>query len=281
MQTGNKKYLIIILLMLGTALIVSGCQKNTGIETVEINVNSASGTQPLITKVVSSSRDIKIPEIDTSTKSITKSTSTKAEAKKTVEIPQELTLTVAFAQQAPFANWDVLHEEACEEASIIMVNKYFVHESLNETIMETEIQKLIGWEGDNGYSVDLTAQEATDILNNHFGLKAQLSTEVTPDKIKYELAQENLIIVPAAGRLLGNPNFKVPGPIYHMLVIKGYSDSEFITNDPGTRKGNSFKYKYDQLINAVHDWNPQLAEGGMTDDEMAMGRKVMIVVGAK
>lgn len=281
MQVKNKKYLIFVLLMLGTALIVSGCQKNIGTETVEINSDSTSGTQPLITKVVSSSRDIKIPEIDTSTKSITKSTSTKAEAKKTVEIPQELILPVVFAQQAPFGNWDALHEEACEEASIIMVNKYFVHEPLNETVMEAEIQKLISWEKDNDYSVDLTAQEATDILNNYFGLKAQLSTEVTPDKIKYELSQGNLIIVPAAGRLLGNPNFKQPGPIYHMLVIKGYNDSEFITNDPGTRKGNNFVYKYDQLINAVHDWNPQLAEGGMTDDEMAMGRKVMIVVGAK
>jgi len=279
MQTGNKKYLIIILLMLGTALMVSGCQKNTGTETVEINSDSISGTQPLITRVASSTQDIKMPEIDTSTKAITKPTSTKSETKKAVEIPAELTLPVAFAQQAPFANWDALHEEACEEASIIMVNKYFVHESLNETIMETEIQKLISWEGDNGYSVDLTAQEATDILNNHFKLKAELSTEVTPDRIKYELSQGNLIIVPAAGRLLGNPNFKQPGPIYHMLVIKGYNDSEFIINDPGTRKGNNFKYKYDQLINAVHDWNSQLAEGGMTDSEMAMGRRVMIVVG--
>jgi len=77
---------------------------------------------------------------------------------------------------------------------------------------------------------------------------------------------------------LNNPNFKQPGPIYHMLVIKGYNSWEFITNDPGTRKGNSFKYPYSTLINAVHDWNHDLAVGGMTEAEMAQGAKVMIAV---
>jgi hypothetical protein len=268
--------------MLAVALVASGCQQNTGTETVQINndlVSSSSGTQALVVQSSTPKQEVATSSVGkvSSTKPTVKTVSTTPE-KKTAEIPRELTLAVAFAQQAPYGNWDALHEEACEEASMIMVNKYFVHQSLNETIMETEIQKLISWEGDNGYLVDLTAQEAVDILNNHFGLKARLSTEVTADRIKYELSQGNLIIIPAAGRLLGNPNFKQPGPIYHMLVIKGYNNSEFITNDPGTRKGNSFKYKYNQLINAVHDWNHELAEGGMTDAEMAMGRKVMIVV---
>ena len=87
-----------------------------------------------------------------------------------------------------------------------------------------------------------------------------------------------MIIIPAAGRLLGNPYFQTPGPIYHMLVIRGYNATEFITNDPGTKRGDGFKYKYQTLINAIHDWDHQRAEGGMTDEEMAQGNKVMIVV---
>jgi len=169
-----------------------------------------------------------------------------------------------------------LHEETCEEASMIMAVKYFTKAPLNETIMETELQALVKWEGENGYGVDLTAQETVDILKNHFGMNAKLSTEVTSDRIKYELASGNLIIVPVAGRELGNPNFTGAGPIYHMLVIKGYNSSEFITNDPGTRKGNSWRYKYNVLISAVHDWNHQF-DGVMTDQEMDQGAKVMII----
>ena len=269
MKIKNTKYLLFVSSALLIVFLVSGCQKK--IETVQISGDSVSATTALITE--SSTPTTSVEKVSTS-KPVVKATSTV----KKIEIPGQLVLPVAFAQQAPFGNWDALHEEACEEASMIMAYKYFDHATLNETIMESEIQNVISWENNNGYLVDLTAQEMVDILNSHYGLSAKLSTEVTTDRIKYELSQGNLIIVPAAGRELGNPNFKAPGPIYHVLVIKGYNDSQFITNDPGTRKGNSFTYSYSKLINAVHDWNPQLADGGMTDAEMDLGRKVMIVV---
>lgn len=196
----------------------------------------------------------------------------------TVEIPARLELDVDFASQAPYANWDDLHQEACEEASMITVAKYFKDEELNEQIMETEIQELVKWETENDYLIDLTAQESVDIIRQYFNLSVRLETDVTVDQIKYELSLGNLIIVPAAGRQLGNPYFQTPGPIYHMLVIKGYDQDEFITNDVGTRRGDSFKYKYNQLISAIHDWDHDLAKGGMTDEEIEQGRKVMIVV---
>ncbi|KKR45570.1 MAG: hypothetical protein UT82_C0026G0013, partial [Parcubacteria group bacterium GW2011_GWB1_40_14] len=92
----------------------------------------------------------------------------------------------------------------------------------------------------------------------------------TVDTIKRELAAGNPIIVPAAGRELGNPYFTSPGPLYHMLVIRGYtSDDKFITNDPGTRRGEEYTYKFDILMNAIHDWN-----GG----DVINGKKVIIVL---
>jgi len=74
--------------------------------------------------------------------------------------------------------------------------------------------------------------------------------------------------VPAAGRELGNPNFTDPGPLYHMLVVRGYTENNFITNDVGTRKGENYQYKYDVLMNAIHDWN-----GGDVNN----GQRVVIV----
>jgi hypothetical protein len=163
---------------------------------------------------------------------------------------------------------------------MIMAVKYFKKETLSAHIMEQGILNLVKWEEENGYHVDLTAAEANLILNDHFGVKAELSQDITVDNIKGQLGGGNLVIVPAAGRQLGNPNFKGKGPIYHMLVLRGYDDQagEFITNDPGTRKGEGYRYKYQTLIAAIHDWDHQLAEGGMTDEEIESTPKVIIII---
>ena len=163
---------------------------------------------------------------------------------------------------------------------MIMAHKYFKDAGLSPHIMEQEILSLIKWETDQGYSVDVTAVETATILHDHFGLSATVVTDVSTDMIKRKLSAGKLIIVPAAGRELDNPFFTSPGPIYHMLVIRGYDESsgEFITNDPGTKRGEGYRYRYQTLLSAVHDWDQSRADGGMTDEEMAQGRKVMIVV---
>ena len=193
-------------------------------------------------------------------------------------IPEVLDYQVPFVSQAPYAVWDQLHEESCEEAAMIIVDKYFKAEKLTAHDMEQAILNLVRWEEENGYKVDLTADEAAEILTDYFGLKAEVIEEVTVERIRSELSNGRLIIVPAAGRQLGNPYFQTPGPIYHMLVIRGYNESEFITNDPGTKRGEGFKYEYQKLLNAVHDWNHELAKDGMTDQEMDQGRKAMLVI---
>jgi len=70
---------------------------------------------------------------------------------------------------------------------------------------------------------------------------------------------------------LKNPNFRQPGPLYHMFVIKGYTPKEIITNDVGTRKGDGYKYSYAILDKALHDLTDNL-------DLIAQGRRAMIVI---
>jgi hypothetical protein len=192
--------------------------------------------------------------------------------------PAQYNIPVAFISQAPYQVWDELHGEACEEASMLMVAKYLRGEPVTPSTSEQGILSLVKWEGEHGYKIDTTAAETVDILREYFSIKAELVTEVTVERMKQELAKGRLIIVPAAGRLLGNPNFTGNGPIYHMLVVRGYTATDFITNDPGTRKGDGYRYRHATLLNAIHDWDHGRAEGGMTDAEMAQGRKVMIVI---
>ncbi len=269
-----------IILVIIAVFLLSGCGQTT--RTVSISVEPESvDEEGLATSSQENKPATQVTE-EAETSKIEESeeplNATINEESKTVEVPAKLELPVLFAQQAPFANWDEVHEETCEEASMIMVARYFKGQPLTETIMEEELQKILKWQEERGYKVDATAGETIQILKDYFKLEARLSEEVTADRIKYELSQGNLIIVPAAGRELKNPNFKQPGPIYHMLVVKGYNDREFITNDPGTRKGNGYKYSYETLLGATHDWDHELAKDGMTDAEMAQGRKIMIIV---
>jgi hypothetical protein len=104
-------------------------------------------------------------------------------------------------------------------------------------------------------------------------MEAKAVKVVTVELIKQELARGNLVLLPAAGRELGNPYFRRPGPLYHMLVVRGYNtEGQFITNDPGTKHGEQYLYSAKKLLAAVHDWN-----GG----EVATGQPVLIVVSGK
>lgn len=180
-------------------------------------------------------------------------------------LPDKALVRVPFTVQAPNANWDAVHEEACEEASLIMV-KHFIEgtEIGTPDQADAEILELINWEGENGYKVDVTLAELNNIAQSHYGMTTgRVEKGITADQIKHELASGKPVIIGAAGKILPNPNFKDGGPNYHMLVITGYDSQGFITNDPGTRNGLDFRYTVDALMNAIHDWDAtNILDGG-------------------
>ena len=182
-------------------------------------------------------------------------------------------IDVPFISQAPYAIWDELHDHACEEAAVIMVYYYLTEKELTRDVGEKEIQSMVNWQIENwGGHFDLNAEQVVKLFKDYFDYnKIELVYGFDIENIKKELAIGNPIVVPAAGRALGNPYFTPPGPEYHVLVIKGYDDekSEFIVNDPGTKRGADFRYNYQVLKNAIHDFN---------SEDILNGRKVMIVV---
>lgn len=191
------------------------------------------------------------------------------------KIKNSVNLDIVFTSQAPFANWDDLHDEACEEASLLIVHWYLQgRKTLTPQQAEDEIQKMVAWQMENyGGHYDLTLEQLADFAKRYYGYKnIQIKNVKSIDDIKMELSKGNPIIIPAAGRDLGNPYFKNPGPIYHMLVVKGYNSQYFITNDVGTKRGEGFQYKFDQLFNAIHDYN------GKTEEKMRMGAKKILII---
>lgn len=180
---------------------------------------------------------------------------------------------VPFTSQAPLANWDEVHQEACEEASVLMVLRYFQGKPLGTPEeANKDIEALVERNTALGFPVDSTAAEIITLIHDQDpSLSAELLKDPTPDDIKNMLSAGKLIIVPAAGQQLGNPYFTAPGPRYHMLVLRGYTtDGYVITNDPGTKRGKQYAYAWNVLLDAIHDWN-----GGDVEN----GAKVVVVVG--
>lgn len=197
-----------------------------------------------------------------------------------IVLPVKFDLKVPFASQAPQGDWSMPYQEACEEASTIMAARYFKNEKLDNNIMAEEILKLVQWEEDNGYPIDLTAEQTAEVTQKYFGLKATLNKMVSEAEIKKQLVAGNLIIVPLAGRDIGNPYYTQPGPLYHMLLIRGFDEDEFITNDPGTKRGEAYRYKYGDLLWAVHDWvgGDREFHDPRPEPDMRAGERIMIVV---
>lgn len=189
-------------------------------------------------------------------------------------LPVEVNLKIPFTSQAPQGNWGSPYQQFCEEASTLMAASYIKGQPISgandadqklRAIMDFEVKKL-------GFYEDTNADQTATILTDYFGIsRVDVVPDPTANAIKNDLSQGKAVIVPLAGRQVGNPYYKSPGPLYHMLVVKGYTkNGDFITNDPGTRRGADYIYKTDTIMNAIHDWN-----GGNVD----AGRKVMIVVG--
>ncbi len=179
---------------------------------------------------------------------------------------------VPFTSQAPFGVWDELHGEACEEASVLMVMRYFAGKKIaSPDDADSALQHLVAANTALGFAVDDTAAEIITLLRSEDpSLSAVLLKNPSIDDLKSVLSKGSLVIVPAAGQQLGNPYFRRPGPRYHMLVLRGYTkDGYAITNDPGTKNGEQYAYRWEVLLNAIHDWN-----GG----EVESGEKVVIVV---
>jgi len=198
----------------------------------------------------------------------------------------EAKINVPFYVQSPFARWDDLHNESCEEACLIMAESWIKGHELNQHELNQRILDSVGWQRENwGGHFDLNVQRVVELANQYFQIKRIYYTSISSiSDIKKELSDGNLVIVPTAGRLLGNSHYRSPGPAYHMLVVVGYNKKEIITNDPGTRKGESFSYPNDTFFNAIHDWPFSLEEFRyLSKDEKAeevesQGKKMMIVV---
>lgn len=186
------------------------------------------------------------------------------------EIPNEINLPVPFTSQAPEKNWDQPWQDACEEAVVLMFDAYYKEYNLSPLFARDEIIKMVDWQEQKGWGLSIEIEKVKELTEDYSNnLKTKIIENPTVDQIKRIIASGNIVLVVADGKVLPNPHFSNGGPEYHALIIRGYTDKTFITNDPGTQFGENFEYKYNDLMNAIHDWN---------DGNVTAGKKVILVI---
>ncbi len=177
------------------------------------------------------------------------------------ELPESITHVVPFTSQAPSAQWsDPVFQNACEEASILMAAAWARNEETlpEKTVVELGIRSISADAekrfGENAY--DTSAEDTATLFREYSKVEANVRHDVTRDDVTNAIRRGNIVIAPFDGRKLGNPNYTPPGPVYHMLVIIGYDaeTGEFVTNDPGTRRGASYRYDEAVLFDAIRDY---------------------------
>ena len=167
---------------------------------------------------------------------------------------------VPFAAQAPFGEWsDPKQQNACEEISAVMTIAWAKGETLTLKEAKDRVIAISDWEQETygSYQDTSTIDTVKRIFKEYFDYqKVEVFDNVTMSDIIKELESGNLVAVPTNGKLLHNPFFTAPGPATHMLVISGYDyrAKEFITNDPGTRQGEDYRYKQEILFEAIRDY---------------------------
>jgi hypothetical protein len=171
--------------------------------------------------------------------------------------PASLILAVPFSTQAPSGNWD--RNEDCEETSITMANAFLTgttEDKLPAGAAQNAINNLKTWENANlGYNANTGVDATTKMAEGAFGLNISSVQNFTEDDLKSALAHNHPILFPLNAKLLPNTHYVNGGPLYHMIVLRGYKGDTFIVNDPGTNGGDGNEYPFSVLQNASADWD--------------------------
>lgn len=189
-------------------------------------------------------------------------------------LPETMNLSLSFTSQAPEKNWEQPWQDACEEAAVLMMDAYYREYKLTPLIAKDEILKMVAWEEQRSWDRSIEIEKIQTIFDEYLEYrkiekKIKIVENPTVQDIKSFLAHGQPVLAVADGKVLPNPHFQNGGPVYHALVIKGYTAEKFITDDPGTQFGENFQYTYTDLMDALRDWN-----GG----DVKNGRRVVLVI---
>lgn len=174
-------------------------------------------------------------------------------------------LNVPYVSQAPDGKWIAPWDEACEEASILMVEGYYGDRNSRSTEeVKQTMQRMFAWEEKTFKKKDDTdATETKQLIETHASFGVSIQRDPKLEDILTELRGKRPVMAMVNMlELYRDPSYSFD--TYHVMVIIGFDDKrrEFIVHDPAKR--DEKRYTYDRLLTALHDFNPQSKEADGT-----------------
>lgn len=175
--------------------------------------------------------------------------------------PTRVSLDVPYVNEAPENIWTGSWKNACEEATIAMVDKYYAGvKTVSVPEAKVYLQALFDFQKrEYGSDANSDAARTLEIIKSEADFDGRVVTNPTIEQIKEELRAGRPIIGFHRGFDLQNKNipFLRTGSSYHTTVIKGFDDmaGHFITHDPGdSKEGADHVYEYELYMNSLHDY---------------------------
>ncbi len=236
--------------------------KNAFTDTTNYTNTNTNHTTPANSPEATSTIDIISHPTETNssteTNSFTETNSSKEQSTSTETPITETTpklLKVPFICQAPLQtveNWK-FHEESCEEAAVLQTYLYETGNRMTREEADKEILKMVEWQKTNfGDEKDMYADTLKTFISGYYQItesQIEITYDASLEDIKEIINSGHPVIVPIMGDILKNPNYPYPG--YHMLVVTGFTEDMIITNDNGTRKGESYSYPNERFLKAM------------------------------
>lgn len=191
------------------------------------------------------------------------------QVKQALNIEKEKELDITFYSQFPLdiATW-VKYEEPyqnfCEEASLL--NWYYFLTGKNPDLEEYNLDLLKLKELEDilfdGWYMHTSLQDTLKLLIAFQADEQQIFWDIieNPDVniMKENISKWNPIIVPVYGKWLSNDLFIWWWPLYHNLLIKWYTEQNFIVNEVWVSKWDWYNYNIQELMENIVNYDENL-----------------------
>lgn len=188
---------------------------------------------------------------------------------------------IPFTSQAPFSEWwNIIFQEGCEEAATIMAIAWATDKpAILADDANTQILSIADYEQKEFWThMHASIYDIATTMSDYLWFYDHRVVEnISKTELIQLLRDWHIVMVPTSGRALKNSYYTPPGPRNHIVLIIGYDsiNSEFITNDSGTKNGASYRYDEDLIYDAIGYYATSATDSGSLIDT---NRKSGIVI---
>lgn len=171
-------------------------------------------------------------------------------------------LKVPYTSEIPLGSWVKPWNNACEEASMVMVESYyFGNESMSKDVAVKYMMPIFKIEDKIfGSNADTDTIRTAKLFNEYMSVNATIKNNPTLEEIKDQLRQGKPVVSFHFAKDIKNPHYhwRVGGSYFHVVVLVGFDEntSEFLVHDSGDPVTGAYhRYSYNLIMDTLHDFN--------------------------